>query len=153
MPKPIPIPVLSKPLSKLQKATLSQWAKKGYTRAKDLDLTDESESDWRGREAIAACGRRVSEATNGDYLLLLAHFQNLSGDSGRAFSSVMRAEGDPKRQAMHKLTTELAKADLDQSYAEKICLDTYKCTLAQASAKQLWQLMYTVRNRAPKKGK
>ncbi|WP_009965358.1 hypothetical protein [Verrucomicrobium spinosum] len=145
MPKPIP--TLSKPLSNLQKATLSQWAKKGYTRARDLDLTDEKEADWRGQESIAACGRRISEATNGDYLVLLAHFKNLAGDSGGAFQATMRAQSDPKRQALHKLDTELTKAGLDRAYAEKICMDTYKCTIAQATAKQIWNLMYTIRNR------
>lgn len=154
MPKPIP--TLSKPLSNLQKATLSQWAKKGYTRAKELDLTDEREADWRGREAIAACGRRISEATNGDYLILLTHFQNLAGDSGKAFSSAIRAESDPHRQALYKLREELRKAGLEESYAEKICMDTNRCTIAQATSKQVWNLMYTVRNRAAaasKKGK
>lgn len=142
-----PIPTLSKPLSKLQKATLSQWAKQAHRRARDLDLTDETESDWRGREAIAACGCRTSEAVNGDYLLLLAHFQNLAGDSGKALANTLRAESDPKRQALHKLRQELAKAGLEESYAEKICMDTYKCTLAQATARQTWQIMYTIRNR------
>ncbi|WP_009964038.1 hypothetical protein [Verrucomicrobium spinosum] len=145
MPKPIP--TLSKPLTNLQKATLSQWAKKGYTRAKELDLTDEKEADWRGRESIAACGRRISEATNGDYLVLLAHFQSLAGDSGKAFASTMRAQNDPKRQALHKLDSELTKAGLDRAYAEAICMSTYKCSIAQASPKQTWQLMYTIRNR------
>lgn len=144
------IPSMNKPLSNLQKATLSQVAKQGYLRAKEHDLTDLSESEWRAGEAIEAVGVRISEASNGHFNKLYSHFLNLAGNSGAAFKAALRDETEEARQAMHKLTKELAAANLDKSYAEAICMSVFKCSLAQATPKQLWKVMFTIRSRAKK---
>lgn len=136
------------PLSNTQKATLSQTAKRAWQRHREHGLTEETEKDWRTREAIECCKCRISEATNGNFLALDAHFKNLAGDSGGAFKATMKMPGDEKRQAMAKLKAELKKAGKDISYAEAISKDTFKRTLEEASPAQVWKLMFTVRNRA-----
>ena len=57
-------------------------------------------------------------------------------------------EGDNKRRvAMHKLTEALRAKELPLSYVAAICRAQFKCSLEEASAKQLWCLFFTVTNR------
>lgn len=130
------------PLSNKQKAAISKLARQAWVLLKQRGATDESESDYRGREAIAACGRRVSEALNGDFEILEAHFLANAGKTGRAFTSAMKAESNGARQARFKITKLLAKHGLPDSYAAKIMQDKFKTTLDAASEKQLWAVYY-----------
>lgn len=141
------IPTMHIALSKAQKAELSRLARKAFNRAKELGLTDLDESTWRAEESIAACGKRISQATNGDYCRIESHFANLAGDSGRALDAAMRGETDEKRQALVKLQRELHDAGLAMEYAEQICRDTYHCNVDAATPQQIWQLMFTIRMR------
>jgi hypothetical protein len=138
-----------KPLSNSQKADISRVARLGWTRAVKLALTDETEKAWRQRESIACCGRRVSEALDDDYCALMSHFWNLVGDTKNALLWAGRAESTPKRRAMFRLEKELAKKQLPRSYAEAICQDVAKCSLAQADARHLRLVAITLRNRRP----
>lgn len=105
---------------------------------------DESLSDWRRREAIGACKRRISEALNADYETLEAHFLAMAGKPGKAFNAAMRAESNPARQARHKLDKLLLKHRLQPDYAAKIMRDKFKTTLDAASEKQLWAIYFDV---------
>lgn len=130
------------PLSNRQKAYLSGLAKAAWRILSQGGGTDEKEADYRKREAISCCGRRISEARNRDFSDLEAHFLALSGKSGRAFDSAMKADSNPARQALYKLRQLLAKQGRDESYAAKILRDKFKTTLADASAKQLWSVYF-----------
>jgi hypothetical protein len=134
-------------LSNKQKAMLSQLARKAYAAQKvqgmDLD-------EWRHEVAISACGVRISEAVQKHWADLKTAFQDLAGDPVGAMRTQLR-EGDNKRRiALHKLTTACADSGLDISYAESICRDTFKVPIAQASARQIWCLFFTIKNRRTK---
>ena len=104
-------------------------------------------TDFRHAECIKVCGKRITEAAQRDFLPLKAHFQDLGGKSGQALNTLLRAESEPQRIAMHKLTQECRSRKLSLSYPEAICRKQYHCNLTQASAKQLWHLVFTIRNR------
>ena len=133
-----------KRLSNNQKARLSMLARKAYVlqRVQGMDF-----DEWRHEIAINACGVRISEATQSHWADLKTAFQDLAGDPVGAMNTQIR-EGDNKRRvAMHKLTTALAAKNLPAAYAASICFAQFKVPLAEASAKQIWCLFYTVQNR------
>jgi integrase len=106
--------------------------------------------EWRHEVAIQACGCRISEAVQSHWADLKTAFQDLAGDPVGAMRTQIR-EGDNKRRiALHKLTTLCTERGLDISYAESICRDTFKVPIAQASAKQIWCLFYTIQKRGTK---
>ena len=137
------------PLSREQKARLSILAREAFAKRHPGSLAgmERRITDFRHQESIRCCGKRVSEAAQRDYLPLKAHFQDLTGNSGAALNTLMRSESEPRRVALHKLTQECRERQLSMSYPESICRRQYHCDLAKANAKQLWCLVYTVRNR------
>lgn len=143
----MPLPSMTIPLSNAQKGDISRVAKEAWQRYKSLGLTDETEKEFRAREAIEHVKCRVSEAVNGQYNHLMAHFHNLAGNTQAALDHLRRAETDERRQAMHKLDSELKRSGLDRTYAEAICRDQNKCPLSKSTPEQLRHLMFTIRNR------
>ena len=89
---------------------------------------------WRREQSIRSCGRRITEATQRDYLGLKAHFLDLLGESGQALNTLLRAESEPARIAAFKLNRLLVGLRLNRAYAEKICFCKFGCSLAEASA-------------------
>jgi hypothetical protein len=53
---------------------------------------------------------------------------------------------------LRKLKSECAARGVAIEYPAKICRVQYKCQLEEASPNQLWQLVFTVRNRRKKTG-
>jgi integrase len=133
-----------KRLTNTQKGRLAMLAAKAYRvqKVQGMEL-----DEWRHEVAIRACGCRISEAVQRQWADLKTAFQDLAGDPVGAMRTQIR-EGDNKRRiALHKLTTACAERGLDMSYAESICRSQFKVPVSQASAKQIWCLFYTVRNR------
>lgn len=150
-------------LSLSQKATICRLAQQAY-RA------------WSGREEFETCNpelsvsrcfeawRRVEQGkaigvqsltdprvtSEGHYLRLVAHFQHLLGQGGKAMTNLVRHQEEPRIVAYHKLKSALAERGLDEAYAAKICRTQFRCELGQATTKQLWCLFYTVGNRREK---
>jgi hypothetical protein len=137
----------TKVLTNPQKALVSQVARVGHQRALSLGLTEETEKDWRGRESIECCGKRVSEALDDDFAALMSHFCNLAGDSQGAMKWALKAQSAPRTRAMWKLDQELKRSGKGRAYAEEICSDVFKCSLALANPDQLKKVMFTIRNR------
>jgi hypothetical protein len=119
-------------------------------KARGLDLRGKTLDAWRAAESIKACGLRISEATHAHWADIKAHFECLGGQYEKAFETQLRDGDNKRRVAMHKLQNELAAKRLPPAYAESICRTQYKVGLAEASAKQLWCLFYTVKNRKNK---
>ena len=136
-------------LSNEQKARLSILAREAFEKKYPGSVTggERRVASFRQEESIRCCGKRISEAAQRDYLPLKAHFQDLAGNSGAALNTLMRSETEPVRVALHKLTTECRARKLSMSYPEAICRRQYHCDLSQASPRQIWCLVYTVRNR------
>ena len=102
---------------------------------------------WRRGQAIDACGLRISEARQRDWALLRAHFDTLRGRPDSAYRTLVGDSDNPRRIALHKLSKACAWAGVAMAYAGSICRRQYKVPLDQASAAQLWHLVFTVRNR------
>jgi hypothetical protein len=136
-------------LTSAQRQSLARLARRAW----DKHLAWQSGAafaTWRHDQCIKAVGRRITEACQRDFLPLRAHFLDLIGLSGIALNVLLRSESEPHRIALYKLRRECAARRVDLSYAEAICRNQFKCSLDEANAKQLWCLLFTVRNRKQK---
>lgn len=139
-----------KPLTRRQKWRLCELALRA-ARAMGEPVSGLAHAEWRRDEARRSAGCRISEGCQRDYSALKAHFLNLAGEPDAAFGELMQADGNTRRVALWNLTKALGERGLPAAYAEAICRRQYKCGLAQASAPQLWRLLYTVKNRREKR--
>ncbi len=145
---------MSAPLTNKQKRILSQFAQRAYNR--DLAIARgqggtilETVDEYRRRHVAAACGKSgLRCCSQDDYGLVTAHFQDLLGESGRAMNTLVHAQGNGRRIAEYKLMQALGAARLGIGYAARICMTQFKCTLEDATEKQLWCLLFTIKNRA-----
>lgn len=104
--------------------------------------------EWRKKEQLEKFGiSSLTAATQTQYADIKAHFQALAGDLAGAYKTTRRGDDNPKRVARWHLNKALAAAKLAPVYAQAICKSQFHCTLDDASAKQLWNLVYTVKNR------
>ncbi len=107
-------------LTKKQKWTLLDYARKAYAAHQQADLTDGLKFDaWRKREVMAAVGKDgLTACSNSDFLGVKGHFQTLAGDLAGAFDSALKsgkptdhaAPGDTteaRRQLVHTIATRL----------------------------------------------
>lgn len=137
------------PLSSQQKQRLAMLSREAFAKQPQIVRGETKFDLWRHAQAIKCCGRRISEASQGDYLPLKAHFLDLAGKPVAAMQAHMRRETEPQRVALHKLMHECAAKGLSPAYAAAICRTQYRCSLEDASEKQLWRLVFTIRNRKP----
>lgn len=148
---------MSAPLTKDQKRYLSQLARRALNIVRALargrgETFDVKEEDWRHEEVIAACGKHgLRCCSQDDYAAVKAHFLDKLGQHGDAFNAQVRAATEKRRQAEAVLVRECEKAGFKLAYADAICRTQNKCGLFDATEKQLWHLIYTVRNRAAAK--
>jgi hypothetical protein len=148
---------MSAPLTNLQKRTLSLLARRAFNRATALargrgEQFQVKEDDYRHEEVIRACGKHgLRCCSQDDYQAVRSHVLDLVGEHGAAFHAQLAAGTEKRRQAEAVLVRECEKANVDLAYADRICLQQFKCCLAEASEKQIWCLVYTIRNRAAAK--
>lgn len=157
----------SAPLSAVQKARVAMAASRAwqlearphydgdaYERRDPLALSPgEALELWRHEEQAKACGKKhLTACTQADYPALMAHFLRLGGDLVDAGTFEERAALDPRRQAMAKLRDTWGEVrDVipnAAAYAGAIARRQFKAGLDDLTAKQLWSLVYTLRNRA-----
>lgn len=122
------------------------------------------EAAWRHVEQGKVMGslrQSLREATQRDYPALRAHFLRLRGagleDKGETAAAetceaaadrwTARAATDGTRRAFFILRAALEERGLAESYAAAICRTQYRCPLSMASEKQLWRLVFTIKNR------
>lgn len=134
-----------RPLTPDQRTGLAMLAKRAHVKMGRGENIDE----WRHAQSIKAVGRRITEAGQRDFLPLRAHFLDLLGKSDVALNVLLRAESEPQRIALHMLQKACTERGLPLAYPEAICQKQNNCCLAEANAKQIWRLVFTVRNRRP----
>lgn len=109
-------------------------------------------SAWRREQQLQHFGlKSLTAAAQDQYADIKAHFEALAGETGRAFSTALRGQDNDRRIARWHLNKALAAAKLSPAYAQAICKNQFHCTLDEASKKQLWNLVYTVKNRGKAK--
>jgi hypothetical protein len=152
-------------LSNKQKAEICQLAHEAWEARADIrepllecNLATMSKTAifeaWRHVEQGKAVGRQsLTKCTSeGDFLKLCAHFRAMiPGQEQRAARTLARHAAEPRLVAMHKLRQACSAAGLELGYAAAICRTQNKCTLDEASEKQLWRLVFTVKNRSKAK--
>ncbi len=145
------------PLTNEQKREISIAARAAYQAKPDREVFEAINPDlsasacfeaWRHVEQGKACGLQSLRAcTQAHYGRLLAHFQALAGNVAGADRTRARDGDNDRRIALFKLRENLTARGLPESYAAAICRRQFRCALDEASAKQIWSLVYTVRNR------
>lgn len=140
-------------IAKLAREAWEAWAgREQFLEANGELSVTECFNAWRHWQQGEACGRQSLKAcTQDDFLRLKAHFLALCGRTEQATHTLTRAANEPQRLARYKLAQALQERGLREEYAAAICRRQFRCELADASPKQLWNLFYTVRNRRPKK--
>lgn len=150
---------MSAPLSNRQKRDLSKLASRLFAleaaRARgrgETPATSKAAGDaFRRDQVAAACGKLgLRCCSQDDYKLVEAHFLNLLGESGQAMNALVKHQTNPRRVAEYKLVQACEQAGLNLAYAAKICWHQFKCSLEDANEKQIWCLIFTMKNRGRK---
>ena len=110
-----------KPLTKSQKKLLVMLARRGWQKLHAAGAIDEDFNTWRRREAVAACGRSISEAGRGDFDALYAHFLALAGETEGAFKAASNPLPNGLRNVLHVMGVEMKKAGVGAAYVAGIC--------------------------------
>lgn len=145
-------------LSKRQKADIAILAHKAWLATPEREVLlrenpEYSENEiftiWRRdkqREAVGCDSLRMVHQD--DYLRLLAKFREIMGDTAKATRLHVHAAEDGWRRAWWLLERSCKERGLAfPAYPGAICRKQYQCSLNEATEKQLFRLMYTVRNR------
>ena len=145
------------PLSILQKREIAQLARRAYDAWSEREAFEAINSGqsrtacfeaWRHVEQGKACGvQSLCACTQAHYGRLVAHFQALGGNAAAATRTLVRDADNDRRIARYKLDQALQERGLREEYAAAICRRQYRCGLDEANTKQLWRLVFTIRNR------
>lgn len=143
-------PGTSAPLDNKAKWKLSELAEATYNHLRgNGELKGERLEGFRRRIAIAACGRRISQACLGDRMLIQSAFLKIKGAVRQAAQAQAKAATTALDIALFKLREALKLTGLSESYAEGISRRIYKCPIcALTSSKQVWTIIYTIKNNA-----
>jgi hypothetical protein len=107
---------------------------------------------FRHDEVAKACHKKgLRCCSQDDYGAVKGHFLALLGREGQAMKAMVRGADNPKRTAEIKLIEALQRGGFNNGYAEAICRRQFKCSVADATAAQIWKLVYTIRNRGTEK--
>jgi hypothetical protein len=149
---------MSAPLTNDQKRRLSQLARRAFNRAAALargrgEAPPADADAWRREHVLAATGKLGLRCCGqSDYKLIEAHLLEVLGEHGRAFNAHVAALTNSHRQAEAVLMREIELcADVIPgalAYVTAICARQFKCSPLDASEKQLWNLIFTLRTRA-----
>ena len=146
------------PLSNIQKKDIAIAARRAYDAWPEREAFEAINAElsrtacfeaWRHVEIrkVVRFTESLRECTQAHYGALLSHFQAMAGDDTAAQRTRARDADNPRRVARYKLEEALRERGLELGYAIAICRTQNRCELDQASAKQLWRLVFTVRNR------
>ena len=136
------------PLSRTQKAALCMLCREAYEHCGGEAKLFIGLDDWRHEIVQDAVGKPgLTACVQDDYQAIAARFLGLKGESGRAMNAHIAHQTEPVRLARHALAEALRKAELPEGYAAAICRSKFKCTLDQANAKQVWQLVFDINKR------
>lgn len=140
----------AKPLSNHQKWKLSDLAEAVYNYLRSQgELVGENVEGYRHRIAIKACGRRISQASHGDFKLIQAAFLKERGRVEAARRALAQAQATPQAIALHKIWELCSQTKTPTSTPHTLAARFYKgAQLGQLNTRQLWTLFYTIRNNA-----
>lgn len=92
--------------------------------------------------------RSFAELRQKDYAPAMEHFAALAGDDAAAIEYRHRARVHGRAVVMSLIESSCRSRALQfPQYPDSICRDQYGCQMIVASEKQLWTILFTVRNR------
>ena len=145
-------PGTSKPLDKNAKWQLSKLAERAYDLLKSRGLlAGETLEGYRGRIAVAACGKRIRHAALGDRMKIQAAFLHEMDRAEEASRCAIKAQATGKDIALFKLKELCQQRQFPKAYADGIAWRVFEMTLDQLSAKQVWKVFFTINNNANKR--
>jgi len=108
---------------------------------------------WRTQAQREACGQMsLRMCHQEDFPKLMAHFSRLAGDEKQEQYWMGKLVMDNTSRVLFTLKRNCEEFGLNYpEYPNAICLRQYKCGLRAATEKQLWSLVYTIRNRGQAK--
>lgn len=145
------------PLSNEQKRELILAAQSACRVQTDLGLWSPADGDadaFRHAAAFDACGVASFRAmTQRQFPAALAYFRELAGGDGRGM--LARAATDDARRALAALKAECDRHQAEfgsaagaWGYAQVLLRKIHRATPATATPRQVWQVLFTLRNRA-----
>jgi len=135
-------------LSRRQKCVLIQAARRAYDHAcraaaEPLPPFD----DWRHGICMEATGRPgLRVARNDDYRTLLAAFDTVRGEDGRAIKNLLLAQTE-RRQLEAVLVDQMGMGGFKPAYAETISQARFKRGVMDLDERQLLGIIMTVKER------
>jgi len=145
------------PLSNEQKAKICIRAGEAYEhmRRQGLIHQDVALEDWRRDQQMSAVDcDSLRQCTQKDFDALMAHFENLLGNSDKAFSYSLRAENSPRNVALHNLRKACmeAKGALrdPMGYVRGYLRRAKGLALEDADAKTIWGCVFMIRRKTQK---
>lgn len=139
-------PLKFKPLSPKQRGYLGTLATQAYRYLTGKGAIDEPEKEWRHREAISACGFRISEAPSNRFDALEQHFLTLAGKSSKALERALGPEND-MRQLAHEISVAAREAGVTPAYVQGICKRMYGAD-TWSNARQAKAVLIALKNKA-----
>ncbi|PTY03912.1 hypothetical protein DB346_02930 [Verrucomicrobia bacterium LW23] len=143
------------PLSHKQKGQICIRAKEAFDALRKQKLIADGIdfNDWRrDQQACAVDMESLRECVGKDFEPIMMHFENLLGNSDKAFDYALRAETRPVRVAMHHLQQECKAAEAlmrnPMGYVRGYLRNSKGgITLEQADAKTVWGCVYMIRRK------
>lgn len=132
------------PLTRFQKMLLAKAARRAWQAS---GSPPPGEAAWRHEQALRTVGVRISQARQTDYIPLRATFLDAQKRHAQAFNILVADPQNKIRIARYHLEKSCTERGLSLSYPKSICRRQFKCGLDDATARQLWCLVFTIRNR------
>ena len=143
------------PLTREDKARVCILAREAFEHMHGRGPATQAElGDWRREQQRKACGFDSLTLCQQEHLAALeAHFLDLKGESGQAFRKLMQPQMRERQKVLGVLQANLRTFGLMEGYAATICRSRCKCELGQASVKQLWHVIFTIRRNQQRKAR
>ena len=136
-------------LTSSQRQALARLARRAWSAARERGATAADFDTWRHDQVQQVTGQPgLRHLTQQHFRRVRGHFLHLLGNDDSALRDIIAAETEGPRQTLFILARETTKAGLPMAYPAAIARNRFhNQNLDELTEKQLWMLIYTVRNR------
>lgn len=136
-------------LTSAQRQGLAQLARRAWAKARERGGAAEDFDTWRHDQVQQVTGQPGLRAlTQQHFRRVRGHFLYLVGNDVAALRDIVASETEGSRQTLFILARECQNAGLPLAYPTAIARNKFhNSNLDELTEKQLWMLIYTVRNR------
>ncbi len=136
-------------LTSEQRQSLARLGRRAWNIARDRGHTADDYDTWRHKQVHHVTGLAgLRQLTQQHFRRVRGHFLHLLGQDDSALQDIIASETEGPRQALFILARECRRVSLPLAYPQAIARAKFRNpNLDELSEKQLWMLIYTVRNR------